>query len=427
MDKPIVMLIDCNVAQVSLIDKALSEKYSLKTIELAELYEHRIQKNDFPRLILLNLANRPKQACLEVTRQVKAQFSKKLPLIFLHESHRETLYEETRFMSGSDFIVFPCTLFEIMHKVDIQFQLSGLKSLLSVQQKQAQENWAMMDRFLPFIMINRQGSISFFSDALAHALLVNKNDLLGLSYSQFAQRHAGDVGFEKFVDKIAENSFDIGLLEQCWVVRDVTSDGDENWFRLSLYPRFDNFLNLIGHSIFYENINDTIKLKHLAEKDVLTGVANRLKLDEALQIEIDRANRTRVPFSLIMFDIDFFKEVNDRHGHLIGDRVLKQLADLINRRLRRTDVFGRWGGEEFIVVCPNTEEKDAVQLAKDFHAQVLAHTFEEVGELHCSFGVAQYPLDTDFLLIMEHVDKALYRAKDAGRNRVEYYTKFEYR
>lgn len=99
---------------------------------------------------------------------------------------------------------------------------------------------------------------------------------------------------------------------------------------------------------------------------------------------------------------------------------------MIHQHLRRVDSFGRWGGEEFLVICPYTDEAGALNLAKSYQKQIEKFEFSEVGRLNCSFGVAEYPMDTDRNTVLSHADKALYRAKDAGRNRVEYYSKFEY-
>jgi diguanylate cyclase (GGDEF)-like protein len=120
-----------------------------------------------------------------------------------------------------------------------------------------------------------------------------------------------------------------------------------------------------------------------------------------------------------MFDIDRFKNVNDVHGHLIGDEVLKELAGLVEKNTRATDVFARWGGEEFVKVLPNTKLKEARALAQSLRELIEKHVFVNDLKLTCSFGVAEFLQGDTQESVMKKADEALYRAKNNGRNRVE--------
>jgi len=161
------------------------------------------------------------------------------------------------------------------------------------------------------------------------------------------------------------------------------------------------------------------KLEQLAIRDKLTGLYNRRKLDESFAVEVSRAERYGRPLSVIMLDIDHFKAVNDTHGHPVGDVVLIETAGRLLAALRTSDIPGRWGGEEFLIICPETPLETAYQLAERLRCDYEGLDFPAAGRLTASFGVAAHckgHLASDILL---SVDQALYRAKNGGRNRVE--------
>ncbi len=161
----------------------------------------------------------------------------------------------------------------------------------------------------------------------------------------------------------------------------------------------------------------------LARTDALTGLANRRAFDEAAQHEFQRARRYGTPLVLILADLDFFKAINDSHGHHVGDQVLVDFARILSESVRGVDLAGRWGGEEFIILMPGTELAEAVQVAERMRLAVAAAP-TRLGDVTCgytaSFGVAAYSSKDQTLdALLYRVDSALYRAKDNGRNRVE--------
>jgi diguanylate cyclase (GGDEF)-like protein/PAS domain S-box-containing protein len=159
-------------------------------------------------------------------------------------------------------------------------------------------------------------------------------------------------------------------------------------------------------------------LNRLATTDSLTGVANRRKFDEVLDAEVKRSSRYGLPLTLLLLDIDHFKEVNDRYGHLAGDQVLSELARLVSENVRVNDHFARWGGEEFAVLATHCDEDLTEHFAEKLRTLVGCHHFPTVGGLSCSFGLSGLrPGDTTQEFVAR-VDEALYRAKSLGRNRV---------
>ena len=159
------------------------------------------------------------------------------------------------------------------------------------------------------------------------------------------------------------------------------------------------------------------ELYKLSITDALTGLNNRLRLDDFLSSEIDKAVRYGSVFSIMLCDIDRFKLVNDSYGHSTGDRVLIRLADLLRDSMRRTDLAGRWGGEEFLIICPETAGEDALSLAEKIRLSAREMDLPKEERITLSFGVTQFREGDDMDTIMTRVDKALYRAKDTGRDR----------
>ncbi len=161
------------------------------------------------------------------------------------------------------------------------------------------------------------------------------------------------------------------------------------------------------------------ELSRLASTDKLTGAWNRRRLEEALANEMDRLKRYHHPFSVLIFDIDFFKKVNDEHGHAVCDQVLVTLANVVKPNLRTTDSLTRLGGEEFVVLCPNATLSTATTLAERLRQLVARADFPGVKHVTVSIGVAQCRVAEAWDDLFKRADKALYLAKAYGRNQVQ--------
>ncbi|ABB43924.1 diguanylate cyclase (GGDEF domain) with PAS/PAC sensor [Sulfurimonas denitrificans DSM 1251] len=159
-------------------------------------------------------------------------------------------------------------------------------------------------------------------------------------------------------------------------------------------------------------------LEKMANTDNLTGIYNRRKFEEIIKIEMERSARYNSNLSLIMIDIDHFKRINDTYGHDEGDNVIRKTVEIVSKNIRHLDVFVRWGGEEFIVLCPQTESKNASILAEKLRVAIESVNYETLGKITCSFGVTSYIKDEDKSSFIKRLDTALYSAKDEGRNRV---------
>ncbi|MNS44746.1 putative diguanylate cyclase YdaM [compost metagenome] len=158
--------------------------------------------------------------------------------------------------------------------------------------------------------------------------------------------------------------------------------------------------------------------RELAERDALTRIANRYRLEKALQLECERAKRFRQPLSLIAMDVDDFKPINDRYGHARGDAALVRVVDVLRTCLRQQDLLARWGGDEFVIVLPQASLGEALEVAARLRQAMVQ--VEPVG--HCrltmSYGVVQWQEGEDQHALLARADTALYRAKGNGKNAI---------
>ncbi|KEF38502.1 diguanylate cyclase (GGDEF) domain-containing protein [Schinkia azotoformans MEV2011] len=160
-------------------------------------------------------------------------------------------------------------------------------------------------------------------------------------------------------------------------------------------------------------------LEKLSTTDQLTQIFNRHKLEQSLEHAIKQANDNNENLSIILLDIDYFKQVNDKHGHQAGDQVLITFANLIKELIPQNHIFGRWGGEEFLLICPKTSKEEGIIIAEYIRAGVESFNFPVVDRITCSLGVAVYKQGESTSILLSHADKGLYLAKEMGRNKAQ--------
>ena len=160
------------------------------------------------------------------------------------------------------------------------------------------------------------------------------------------------------------------------------------------------------------------ELLDLSIKDPLTGIFNRKRFDDAMEEWISVSERSGRPLSLILFDIDDFKGINDNYGHIVGDGVLKDMATTVSKSIRDTDVFARWGGDEFAVLLPNTDLQQAQEIAERIGTSIAHSSPDTLRNIACSFGVAEYEDSDTKQSLLRRVDDLLLRAKASGKGRV---------
>ncbi len=178
------------------------------------------------------------------------------------------------------------------------------------------------------------------------------------------------------------------------------------------------FPALVGFRLIDNHNRLTDEIKRLSEQDYLTGLNNRRKIHEIIENEIFRSKRYDTVFTVILLDIDDFKSTNDTLGHNVGDQLLVDISDIIRSTIRESDCVGRWGGEEFLVFCPETDIDGAVSLAEKLRVNIETNAFENAGYKTASFGVARFTHDDTVKGLINRADDALYSAKSSGKNQV---------
>lgn len=225
----------------------------------------------------------------------------------------------------------------------------------------------------------------------------------------------------EIVNRMVKNGqhFDAVRFEQRQLRKDGTSIFTDT-IMSGIYDEENQFKEILGVT---RDITEKVRLRDeiikLSETDKLTQLYNRYKLDDALEREFKRSKRTQSPFAVILLDIDNFKQVNDIFGHQAGDIILKELAGVLKKSIRTTDIVGRWGGEEFIFILPDTNETGAMLLAEKIRTRISATHFTHPEKITGSLGVSVYRGDSAVATIISRADQALYTAKHHGRNQVQ--------
>jgi diguanylate cyclase (GGDEF)-like protein len=202
-----------------------------------------------------------------------------------------------------------------------------------------------------------------------------------------------------------------------------TETWEQHWEFVVMVAVF-SFLALIGPAVIGTQIirRDQVlqqTMIRMSQEDYLTGLYNRRRITELLENEIRRATRYNTMFFVILTDVDQFKSVNDRHGHQAGDEALTKISVVIRSSVRGTDLVGRWGGEEFVIISPETDISGGFSLAEKIRTRLESADLGEIDHRTASFGVTAFADGDDVEDIIARADAGLYAAKQDGRNRVE--------
>ena len=201
-----------------------------------------------------------------------------------------------------------------------------------------------------------------------------------------------------------------------------TKDGNIKWIldnTVIVRDENNNITHYLGYlSDITELKNYQHKLELLSQTDQLTKLKNRLYIDEMLQKQYYRFLRNGENCSVILIDIDYFKSINDTYGHIVGDLVLIEFANILNTNIIQSDIAGRWGGEEFLIILPHTEMEKAKESANKLRVLISNFNFPKVGTKTASFGVSEFKQGMSIEGLLESADKALYISKNNGRNQV---------
>ena len=251
------------------------------------------------------------------------------------------------------------------------------------------------------------------SAALSEISGYSRDELIGTPLSAFRAPDVPDSFYDEVRRKVREDHHWSGNLKH------QNKQGEFYWVNVDIEPILDNLGEIIGFTQIRHDVTPQKRLEELWVTDPMTGLYNRNRIDELWEYEIKRAERYGDPLSVILIDLDEFKQINHRFGHLAGDEVIRAFGAELKRLCREVDILGRWGGETFLVILPATVLSDAVTLAEKLRQNFENHNFDKIGQVTLSAAVTSFDSGTRKDLLLQSVYEALVRAKDGGRNRVE--------
>lgn len=263
-------------------------------------------------------------------------------------------------------------------------------------------------------------SVSFVSQSVSRLLGYTKEEFESNSVSYASCVHPEDL--ERVMQEVESNSSDINDFFIHQPYRIITKDGSIKWIldnTVIIKDENGNITHYLGYLSDITQLQDyQNKLKLLSETDKLTKLKNRVYIDKSLESQYYRFQRDGELCSVILIDIDLFKEVNDEYGHLIGDEVLKEFATILTNNIRESDFIGRWGGEEFLIIAPHTDVNEARKLAQKIQSTINTYSFTRIGGKTASFGISELKENLSIKQLLENTDEALYTSKNNGRNQI---------
>lgn len=268
-----------------------------------------------------------------------------------------------------------------------------------------------IDKYVITMDIDTDKKILNASKALCDLSGYKKEELIGKSPSIFKSGNLDDTIYKEMWNKITN-----GLI---WDgdFHNLTKNKEYFWIHSTILPNYNEQNNIVSYTSISEDVTDKKTIEKLSQTDTLTQLYNRMVIDDNLKREFNRFSRNKTIFSLILIDIDKFKLVNDNFGHLVGDKVLITFADILKEYCRKTDVVGRWGGEEFMIICIDTDIDGAFNAAENIRKITQDHHFDLIKNCTISLGVSRIRENDTINSLLKRVDENLYKAKETGRNK----------
>jgi len=365
-------------------------------------------------LILLDVMM-PELDGFETAELIKAnKKTKDIPIIFLTaKKDEETLCNAFKY--GVDYLSKPYAEFELLNRIDTQLKLVKSKKELT---SQINFNQSLLDSRNSILFIHDENEI----------INVNK------SFLKFFQ----SIDMEEFSNNHT-SMLNLFIAHEGYFSKDSLIDG-EKWTNIISSNCMKNEYNvlLMDVDIFEPKafkIEDTDKyvvvlidittittkskkFENKATYDALTNIYNRSKFNDVINEHYNLFKRYQENLCFAIFDIDFFKKVNDTYGHVVGDETLITFAQTIDESVRDTDVFARWGGEEFTLLMPSTNIEDGYIVVDKLRKLIEDVNFKTIGQKTCSIGITQFKKEDTIDSVLIRADEALYEAKETGRNKV---------
>jgi len=281
------------------------------------------------------------------------------------------------------------------------------------QELERKVNEKMINKYIPLSQTDLGGSITYVNEAFCKLTGYSKEELIGENHRMLRSPKTPQKFYRELWGNITKNKSFSGEL------RIRTKEKEEIWVRVVIEPRYDINGKKIGYVSTREDVTDKQELRFISERDQLTKIYNRRSFESKLSQAFERTKKEHYHFGVIMFDIDYFKKVNDTYGHQVGDEILKSITKHIKEVIRDDDFFARWGGEEFMLIVKTSKLDELKLIVSKIQERIKNTDFSPVPSVTLSFGLGIAKEEDTKESLLKRIDNALYEAKENGRNRYE--------
>ena len=352
----------------------------------------------------------------ECAKMIKSnKKTKDIPIIFVTANKDDNTIENCYSVGGDDYINKPFNHTELLSRISFHLKSREQDRLLKQEKEYVQsildlqENLIVVTDGKTKINVN-QALLEFFQVKSIADFQETYTSVSHCFLEEDGYFHLDDVEMDKvWVDDVIERS----KIED--VLVKIALEGNEYIFNLKATNFLDQYIVTLTDITQISQLS--LEYKHEASYDSLTQIYNRNMFNRLIDMKMKAVKENQKSLVFIILDIDYFKLVNDTHGHLVGDEVLRHIALLIQAHTRESDLFARWGGEEFVLAF-DVKIKKGMEIANNLRSYIEAEDFQTVGKITCSFGVTEFRRDDTLEDMILRADEALYKAKDSGRNKV---------
>jgi diguanylate cyclase (GGDEF)-like protein/PAS domain S-box-containing protein len=327
--------------------------------------------------------------------------------------YKEQLLNEK--IQSSLIVVILSILLSILMALFASSTPSKLQKALLVANNELKRFAKIIDKYVITASTKKDTTITNVSSAFSASCGYKKEELLGKKIDIIKHEDTKQKTYEEMWSTLSAGN------EWNGEIKNKKKDGSEYWLEQNIIPIKDGSGEVDSYIAVGIDITTKKEIETLSSTDMLTEIFNRRKIEEFLEIEISRSRRYNRSLSLIILDIDHFKHINDTFGHNTGDIALKQTADVVKNAIRDNDIFGRWGGEEFIIICPETSKNEAFIVAQKVRKAIDDFKFDIIERETISLGLAEFEEENTKDELIHNADIALYLSKANGRNKVTLY------
>lgn len=297
--------------------------------------------------------------------------------------------------------------------IPIAFFISSIPLTLQGKLRDALEQLQsfsrIVDKYVMTLVLDAKQDIKSASTAFCEKGLYDKKELVGKNYSLIVQKNT-----TKEIDNSRDDDTDFKSRDMVFTTKDGSFVYVEQTATVTSLKQDEKS----EYTIILSDITEKKEMERRSITDPLTKLFNRAGIDQFLAREVELSRRHKNSLSVIIIDIDFFKKVNDIYGHQVGDIILVELSGILKAHIRSTDLAGRFGGEEFMLILPQTNQEGGLIVAEELRKKIEAYNFSAPTNVTASLGVASFDGKEDIHSLIKRADKALYKAKESGRNRV---------